>query len=259
MGWGGANRTWGWPPPYVVRRDQGLFLNPFTLVQPMLTAPYHRHILVYMSTTLSLPATYETHFDPEMLRDIALLNAPHQIAEQYGYDYEHIKELPNFKAQLARVEAELFHDGTITRTIAEIGLNKAVEEMALRVAAGTISNDDLNKFTNTLHKVTNRDADKNTTSNKPQFSIEINLGSDTLTLTGTKKLKDVMDSEDLIDVEEVLDKAEELRDLIDAKKPHTSAAGEVPILDDLEEDLGDVPNDLLENIRITNDFGLDID
>jgi hypothetical protein len=260
VGWGGTKWAWGVPPSYVLRRDHGLFFKRFTHVNHLLTPPYHHHILVYMSTTL--PALYDTHFDPDMLRDIALLNAPHQIAEQYGYDYERIKDLPNFKAQLARVEAELFNDGTITRTIAEIGLNKAVEEMALRVAAGTISNEDLNKFTNTLHKVTNRDADKNTASNKPQFSIEINLGSDTLTLTGTKKLKDVTDSNDVIDVEDiedVLDKAEELRDLLDAKKPHTSAAGEIPILDDLDDDMEDIPSDLLDNIRSTSDFGLDID
>ena len=209
--------------------------------------------LVDMSSIL--PATYATQFNLDMLRDIALLNVPHQVAEQYGYDYEHIKNLPNFKAQLAKVEAELFHDGTLTRAIAEIGLNKAVEEMALRVAGGAIGNDDLNKFTNTLHKVTNRDAEKTAGSGKPQFTIEINLGSDVLTLTGTKSsnggtadMKEVK----TIDMDEI--EAEIEKDIAS-----TGKAGEVPLLDDLDDDMEDIPNGLLDNIRSTNDFGLDID
>jgi len=208
----------------------------------------------------TLPALYDTQFDLDMLRDIALLEAPETVAEQYGYDYDRIKDLPNFKAQLARVESELFNDGTLTRAMAEMGLNKAVEIMNIRIAGGAISNDDLNKFTNTLHKVTNRDGKNETLSNRPQFSIEINLGGTNITLSSStqQKIKDVeneLDDEDPDAIEDLegFDSEERYNGVTSL----TSKGGEVPILDEFEED--DVPEDLLESIRLNSDFGLEVD
>lgn len=199
-----------------------------------------------MSSNTLIPATYDTQFPLEMLRDIALLDAPYAVAESYGFDFERIKDLPNFKAQLGRVEAELHADGTLTRAMAEIGLSKAVETINLRIAGGAISNEDLNKFTNTLHKVSNRDADKGSSNTKPQFTIEINLGGDSITLTS--KPTRIHEEKEVQEALEVLD----------AEVESTGSAGSVPVLDVFEED-SEIPQDLLNDIFSNNDFGVEID
>ena len=177
-----------------------------------------------------MPAVYDTHFPIEMLRDMMLLAAPELVAESYGFDYERIKDLPSFKAQLAHVEAELLVDGTTTRAIAEVGLNKAVEKIAERIVSDRISNDDLNKFANTLHKITNRDGVKaGSGGSGAQFSLEINLGGEMMTITATKPKKPMEDDLDAIEGELVTGKS--------------STAGEIPLLDEIEDE--PIPQDIL--------------
>ena len=181
-----------------------------------------------------------------MLRDIALLSTPHLVAEDYGYDYEELQKLPHFKSQLAKVDAELFNEGHITRAMAEVGLSKAVGLMTKRVTegAGKISNDDLNKFTNTLHKVTNRDKEKDPTSAKSGFSIEINLGGNTKPITinakpiPTKKLDDE-DEDEMADLDGV-DSLSLPKSLFSGRLGKASNAGEIAVLDEIEvEELPD--------------------
>jgi len=193
----------------------------------------------------TIPATYDTHFPAQMLRDMVLLVAPEAVAEAHGYDYDRIKDLPNFKTQLAKVEAELLADGTITRAIAEIGLNKAIETIAYRIASDRISNDDLNKFANTLHKVSTRDGAKGSSGEGgAQFTLEINIGGETMTITANKAKKQVEDDADVID-----------GDLVNE---NTSKAGEIPILDEIDDDNEPIPQDILDSIG-NSGFSLEIE
>lgn len=173
-----------------------------------------------------------------MLESIALLGAPQQVAEEYGFDYDKIKDLPNFKAQLTRIEAELHSDGTMTKAMAEIGLNKAVETISIRIASDNISNEDLNKFANTLHKISDRDNKKETGSGKPQFTIEINLGSNTLTLSSKARPKTA-------------------QDIIDGEVEKIIEHDPLPEVPELEVD-DDIPGDIFDTVR-SSSFGIDIE
>lgn len=178
-----------------------------------------------------------------------LLAAPELIAESYGFDYERIKDLPNFKAQLAKVEAELLVEGTTTRAIAEVGLNKAVEKIAERIISERISNDDLNKFANTLHKITNRDGGKISGADAAaQFTLEINMGGETMTISATKTVKLSHDNTD--------DEYGTDGTVIDGELSHDTA-GEVPLLD-LDEENEAIPQDILDSIGDTG-FSIEIE
>ena len=134
-----------------------------------------------MYTTSQFVANRNLRFPEEMLVRIALGLPPEIIAEEYGYTYEEIQNLPHYQVQYARVEAELFQEGAITKVIAGAALHEVVDRVANRVLDPRMPTADLLKAGDFLKKVKDEGSDKQKGAGKPQFTIEINFPDGTTT------------------------------------------------------------------------------
>lgn len=98
-----------------------------------------------------LPAPAE--FPLEMLREIAISPDPERVAQEHGFIYDDIKDLPHYRAKLDKVVNALMMDGELTTVIAGIGLHTAIDKLANRVNDDRISTGDLVKSIEVFKKV----------------------------------------------------------------------------------------------------------
>lgn len=100
-------------------------------------------------TTVVAPA----EFPLEMLKEIALSSNPYEAAAKYKFDYDTIKDLSHFKAQMERIDNALMMEGEFTTIIAGVALQTAVQKLANRVQDDRISTGDLVKSIEVFKKV----------------------------------------------------------------------------------------------------------
>lgn len=118
-----------------------------------------------------------------------------KIAEGYGYDWESIKDLPQYKAQSQQVADALISEGRITPFIAANALFVAVEKIAERVIDPKTTTGDLLKAADTLMKVKNDGKpEKSTSANVSGFNIQIILpghSANNVTISSKNDITDV--------------------------------------------------------------------
>lgn len=88
-----------------------------------------------------------------MLKEIALSSDPYEVTKKYKLDYDAIKDLPHFKAQMERIDNALMLEGEFTTIIAGVALQTAVQKLATRVQDDRISTGDLVKSIEVFKKV----------------------------------------------------------------------------------------------------------
>lgn len=128
-----------------------------------------------MSTTFVAPRPLE--FPSNMLVRLCLGEDANVVCDEYGYDYNAIKDQPHFIAQIGKVESELFKDGAITRVIAGHGLHTVVDKLSHRALDDRTATSDMVKIGEFLKRVKD-DGKDNNTNNNAKFSIEISFNGE---------------------------------------------------------------------------------